>query len=264
MYLFFDTETTGLPTRYNARPSDVRAWPRMVQLAWVLADEQGNELAAHCHTIRPDGFAIPADAVRVHGITTEIARLHGIDVRQALEELEADLPKAQLLIAHNIEFDNGVVGAEFFRAGRAANPLDGLQHFCTMRTTADLCRIPGGYSGYKWPRLEELHQTLFHQGLKAGHQALADARACARCYFELLKRASAGNEAPVPDEEEDDQEDVEELFDEIDGLAEDRDWFDPEFVESVREQYEERGFVTDGQREALERIRDMLERTLRP
>ena len=274
LYLFLDTETTGLPARYNAPASDVRSWPRMVQVAWVLADAQGNELASHCHIIRPDGFVIPADAVRVHGITTEIARLHGVDVHLALDEISADLPSASLLIGHNIDFDYGVVGAEFFRAGRTRNPLDGLQRYCTMKTTADLCRIPGSGYGFKWPKLDELHYTLFRKELRAGHEALADARACMRCYFELLRRASAEHQAVELDGdgpassladplEEDQDDEAGQLFDDIYAMAEDQDWFDTEFVDSVYDQYEETGRVTERQRLALERIRDMLEERAR-
>lgn len=265
MYLFLDTETTGLPTRYNAPVSDVRAWPRMVQVAWVLADSQGRELAAHCHIIRPDGFAIPADAVRVHGITTEIARLHGVDVHRALDELTLDLPSASLLIGHNLEFDYGVVGAEYFRAGSTRNPLDGLQRYCTMKTTAGFCRIPGGYGGYKWPSLDELHQTLFHKRLQAGHDALADARACARCYFALLNRTPPAEKAERVeyDDQEDGDDTVGDLLEEIYDLAEDQRWFDTEFVDSVSEQYEERGSISDAQLAALEKIRIKLERRAR-
>ena len=42
MYLVFDTETTGLPKNFNAPLSDSDNWPRMVQIAWQLHDEDGN------------------------------------------------------------------------------------------------------------------------------------------------------------------------------------------------------------------------------
>jgi len=38
MYLFFDTETTGLPRNYKAPATDLANWPRLVQIAWLLAD----------------------------------------------------------------------------------------------------------------------------------------------------------------------------------------------------------------------------------
>ena len=44
MYLIFDTETTGLPKRWDAPITDVNNWPRCVQIAWQLHDEMGNSL----------------------------------------------------------------------------------------------------------------------------------------------------------------------------------------------------------------------------
>ena len=36
---FFDTETTGLPINLNAPVSYLNNWPRLVQLAWQVYDE---------------------------------------------------------------------------------------------------------------------------------------------------------------------------------------------------------------------------------
>ena len=41
MFLVFDTETTGLPKRWNAPIDDLDNWPRCVQLAWQLHDANG-------------------------------------------------------------------------------------------------------------------------------------------------------------------------------------------------------------------------------
>ena len=35
-YLFFDTETTGLPRNWSAPVSDLNNWPRLVQIAWIF------------------------------------------------------------------------------------------------------------------------------------------------------------------------------------------------------------------------------------
>ena len=43
-YLFFDTETTGVPQNYKAPSSDTDNWPRMVQLAWIVTDDEGSRL----------------------------------------------------------------------------------------------------------------------------------------------------------------------------------------------------------------------------
>jgi DNA polymerase III subunit epsilon len=186
MYLFLDTETTGIPRRYDAPPSDLRNWPRMVQVAWAIFDPQGNAVAEHEHVIRPDGFTIPPDVVRVHGITTEKALAKGVALATALRELAGDLERAEVAVAHNFSFDEGILGAEFIRAG-IKHRLHDVPHICTMVSTADFCGIPGR-RGCKWPTLGELYFTLFGRWLSHAHFAPDDVRACAKCFFELRKR----------------------------------------------------------------------------
>jgi DNA polymerase III epsilon subunit-like protein len=48
-------------------------------------------------------------------------------------------------------------------------------------------KLPGKYGRYKWPKLAELHQVLFGEPFEGAHGALADARACMRCYFRLTE-----------------------------------------------------------------------------
>ena len=185
MYLFFDTETTGVPRNYKAPASDFGNWPRLVQLAWVLADDEAREIASAQHIIRPDGFTIPQDATRIHGITTDMARLNGVDLETVLTAITSDIARASVLIAHNVSFDEKILGAEFLRAGRP-NILDTKARRCTMQESTSYCRLPGPY-GFKWPTLAELHTVLFGTPVEGAHQALLDVRACARCYFELKR-----------------------------------------------------------------------------
>lgn len=186
--LFFDTETTGLPRRWDlplaARTLD--NWPRMVQLAWLLCDEAGNELAQACRIIRPDGFAIPSDAARVHGITTERALAEGIPLAEALDEILPRIEQAAVVVAHNISFDEKILGAECLRLGRP-HPLAGKKTRCTMKEATDFCALPG-YYGYKYPNLTELHRKLFQKAFADAHDALADVRACKAAFYELRAR----------------------------------------------------------------------------
>jgi DNA polymerase-3 subunit alpha len=71
MYLIFDTETTGLPKRWDA-PIDTDNWPRCIQIAWQLHDD-GETHRTQDYLVKPDGFNIPYDAERIHGISTELA-----------------------------------------------------------------------------------------------------------------------------------------------------------------------------------------------
>ncbi|MCX6546155.1 MAG: 3'-5' exonuclease [Acidobacteria bacterium] len=186
MYLFFDTETTGLPRNYRAPASDLSNWPRLVQLAWLLTDDDANAIASAEHIVKPDGFTIPPDASRIHGITTEIAMDRGVDLRSVLAALTPDVEKASTLVAHNMQFDEKILGAEFLRAGYP-NHVESRKRLCTMVGATEYCRLPGPY-GYKWPTLQELYVTLFNEPFTDAHRALVDVRVCAKCYFELKRR----------------------------------------------------------------------------
>jgi DNA polymerase-3 subunit epsilon len=183
MYLFFDTETTGRPRNYKAPVTDVSNWPRVVQLAFMVTDPTGAPLSAEQFLIRPDGFSIPQDATRVHGITTERAMTDGIPVVTALNAFLAAIGSAETLVAHNISFDENVLGAEFLRAG-LPNPLPKKKRCCTMISATAFCGIPGPY-GPKWPSLSELHVKLFQREFQSSHSASGDVQACADCFFAL-------------------------------------------------------------------------------
>lgn len=185
MYLFFDTETTGIPKNYKAPASDARNWPRLVQIAWLVVDQNGNEHKSVERIIKPDGFSIPAEAARIHGLTNDIARQKGVELKLTLEQITTDFAQAKILIAHNMAFDEKILGAELLRMG-FANQVEGMQRKCTMLASVDLCAIPGNY-GNKWPKLQELHKKLFNAEFAGAHSALADVRACAKCYFELKR-----------------------------------------------------------------------------
>ena len=180
---FFDTETTGLPRSWNAPLRDLDNWPRMVQLAWLLCDDAGNEIASASRIVRPQGYVIPADAARVHGITTERALAEGLPLADVLDEALPQLEKAAVAIAHNISFDEKILGAEFLRLERPTPFLKKPLH-CTMKESTQFCALPGLY-GFKYPNLTELHRKLFKKAFDDAHNALADVRACKAAYYEL-------------------------------------------------------------------------------
>ena len=90
------------------------------------------------------------------------------------------------LVAHNLAFDLGVVGAELVRLNKRLRFLD-LPGLCTMETTTEVCCLPRwGSAGFKWPTLVELHVHLFGRSYDRPHDAVGDLEACARCFFKLL------------------------------------------------------------------------------
>ena len=188
MYLIFDTETTGLPKRWDAPFTDTDNWPRCIQIAWQLHDDMGNCIEHQDYLVQPEGFNIPYDAEKIHGISTELAQEQGVSLSEVLEKFNAALLKTKFVVGQNVKFDLNIMGAEFVREGMA-NQLQELPVLdtCTEHT-ASLCQITGGrYGKFKLPTLTELHQFLFNKPFSEAHNATADVEATTRCFFELLR-----------------------------------------------------------------------------
>ena len=184
-FLFFDTETNGLPLKYKAPASDLDNWPRIVSIGWIVYDGHGKELKAIEYIAKPDGWAIPTQASDVHGITDAVAEKEGIPIAVILNEFSKDVQECQTLVAHNMSFDEKIVGAEFIRAGIEDTTLT-KSKVCTMLSTVDFCDLPGKF-GKKWPTLTELHTKLFGVGFEDAHSAIADIQATGECYWELRR-----------------------------------------------------------------------------
>jgi len=224
MYLIFDTETTGLPKNFKAPITDTDNWPRCIQIAWQLHDEMGQVVSSDNFMMQPDGFNIPYDSEKIHGISTELAKERGIPLVEGLEKFNVVLAATTFIVGQNLKFDVNIMGAEFYRANMTPNfealryheldlesfnftskknrnnqwSLDDLNDDdinklgildTATEATAKLLKLEGGRGGkYKLPTLTELHQYLFGVPFGEAHNATADVEATTRCFFELLRK----------------------------------------------------------------------------
>ena len=189
MYLIFDTETTGLPKRWDAPITDSDNWPRCIQIAWQLHDDFGQLIEHQDFLIKPEGFNIPYDAERIHGISTELAEAQGATLTEVLAKFNIALSKTKFIVGQNLGFDINIMGAEFHRA-RVHSQMSSMKILDTCtEVTANLLKLPGGRGGrFKLPTLTELHQYLFNKPFSEAHNATADVEATTRCFFELIRR----------------------------------------------------------------------------
>jgi len=193
--LVIDTETTGLPADMNAPYTDTDNWPHMLSIAWVMYTAEGEQIRRQSFYIGPRP-GVTNRAIHINGITDEkLAEGSAADI--VLIELAMEMNSADMIIAHNVEFDRNVIGAEFVRAGLS---MPKRKWFCTKEDIGNLLNLPPSEAQrkyrpeveYKQPRLDELYQFLFGKpvpGRETHHGAEQDAAACAACYWELKKRS---------------------------------------------------------------------------
>lgn len=186
MKLFvFDTETTG----FVEREWPIEVQPYIVQFSGILLEFQPDKSLTELERIdayvKPP-ISIPFWASQVHGIYDKDVA----DKPPVVEQIDSFLSflnSADIVVGHNIEYDESVVNYELQRLGRRGdyNPQKTL---CTMRTSVDFCAIPGRGIGYKFPKLNELHKKLFWEYFEWSHSAIYDVEATVRILEKLLQK----------------------------------------------------------------------------
>jgi len=143
MYVFLDTETTGL------HPGQI------AQLSYIVTDEDLNIEKVFNQYYSVEHMS--RGAARVHGLTKELLEKlsNGLIFDDTVDEVREDLEDSTI-IGHNISFDIRFLKAEFERLGPEYSPKD---KFCTMFHFTNICKIPGA-KRYKRPKLVELMEFL--------------------------------------------------------------------------------------------------------
>ncbi len=182
MYLFVKTETSGLIPKW-AQVTDLDNLPRMVQIAWILTDDDGNKIVTQDHIIKPENYKIPFNASMIHGVTTERAMYEGSDLSDVLHSLNELIDEADYVVAHNMNFHEKIIGAEFLRSNIETEFFN-KKKICTMTSSIRLCQIPGAID-YRYPKLSELYYHLFNRVYNVVNDAMTDLLAITKCFHKM-------------------------------------------------------------------------------
>lgn len=181
----FDTETTGF---INKKETDLTKQPKIIQFAgilWVLQNAEFHEEKRVDILINP-GVPIPFWSSQVHHI-------YDIDVKDApkienvIDEIINIINNADIIIGHNIEYDESMIKLELKRLDRE-HEYNPKQVICTMKSSVDFCAIQGNWARFKYPKLWELHKKLFWEYFSWAHDALIDVEATLKSFIELTKQ----------------------------------------------------------------------------
>ena len=188
----FDVETNGIGT---FRPPT----QKVMQLAYG-AWNPGETLQPKRVYIRGAAEVAPK-AFELHGIHPSVCEEKGVDIRDAVREMLAEMRGCTVLTGHNVEFDIGCILNHLQEVG--ANELydemfDAVMNtttVCTMRLGTDICKLPktgaaARFPGFKFPTLGELHTHLFGSLPEINlHDAGADCKVTAKCFDAIFPEA---------------------------------------------------------------------------
>lgn len=189
MFMFYDTETTGLPV-WN-EPSEGENQPHLVQLAAIFLGADGRVEREIDVIIKPDGWIIPDEVAEIHGITTERALAEGIPEAEALAMLMEGWSPDVTRVGHNQSFDERIIriAIKRYMDDEAAEAWKGGKKDCTGMLSKPICEmLPKNRWGFKMPKLSEAYEYFTGKPLKNAHSAMADTRACMDVYLAIIER----------------------------------------------------------------------------
>jgi len=195
----FDTETTGAAAKKD--PHD-KGHDKIMQFYGGLYEhdldkdyvvERDGQLFLDIQPVMSCNFLVYTEkephrqAVAVHGISHDRAKLLGVSPDNLAHILEDVIDVADRLVCHNVTFDTRMVKHLFASEGLDPDFIDEQETFCTMEYLKPIMRMtPKVYGDWKNPKLIEAHQYIFNRGFDGAHDANADASACAAIYFAIL------------------------------------------------------------------------------
>ena len=172
--IIFDTETTGLDCRLD----------RVIEIGAVELVNRFPTGRVFHEYIFPEGRAIDAEALAVHGITME--SLHGKPRFAQVADGFLEFIDGARLVAHNAGFDMGFINAELERLGHPA--VDPLRVVDTLALAKR--RHPMGPNS-----LDALCRRYgIDNSMRTSHNALLDVQLLAQVYLELMGGKQPGFE----------------------------------------------------------------------
>ena len=185
----FDTETTGLPKHRRAK---INLQPRIIEFGALLIDEDGNEHEEMNVLLDPEQEIEPI-ITKITGITQD--QLDGqAKFIEVLPRIMLMAAKADIIIAHNLPFDESLLQFELQRCGQDKFPWPRIK-LCTVQENRD--------AWGKRPKLTELYERVIGKPLAQTHRAIDDCRALAEIvikenYIELIASTARANGVLIP------------------------------------------------------------------
>lgn len=200
LVLAYDTETTGI-----IRGSDYTnpANPFLASIAMLLFDSDTNKIVSSFNAVvKPNDWTMPEEAGRVNGLTNEYLNAFGIPAEIIIPTIMAFATKADLLVAHNVEFDTKIIATALYRhllnevqpdtieknQEEMVAPVNfwlSLPTYCTMKESKTIVGATNKKGALKHPKLTEAYEFFFDKPLNRAHSANADAVAVLEIYLAL-------------------------------------------------------------------------------
>ena len=176
--LYLDTETNGIG---SFRPPN----QKLIQLAWIYNNIPKTYFINDVVEINPN---VP------HTITVTQCKNEGTNFDVVFAEFYKDFTNASLIVAHNLEFDIGIIKNELKQRNSQMLQMFKLHlkqksFQCTMKDSVSICKLKYSENSknYKFPKLSELYYHFYKtQPTITPHDALNDCYILKMCHQKII------------------------------------------------------------------------------
>jgi DNA polymerase III epsilon subunit-like protein len=180
--IFVDLETDGVGTFRPPRQ-------RIIQVAAIVKheDDSQTEHEWYSNSVEKVSDSHPSPYL------LDICKKQGQPTEDIIREFCALIDSDTLFVAHNVDFDMGVLIHECTirksTLGDCLMKLKKMDVRCTMKRSINLCKLPPFRCGsYKFPKLSELAAHLgIEMSDEKAHNAIYDIEITKKCYDELVE-----------------------------------------------------------------------------
>jgi len=182
--IVIDIETTGFPEKNGYmyyHPSHIEKYEnsRIIEIAYSILDEENNVIRDYSQFIKYDK---PIPNTAVHGITDDMI-INGITFSEFAKIFEKDLKIAEVIVAHNLQFDYSVIVSELFRIARPdlIELITKKALYCTMINSMRYLN-----SG-KFLKLIDVYNHVTGARANQSHRAHEDVSMCVVIFSKIVK-----------------------------------------------------------------------------
>lgn len=195
--LFLDLETTGIiKTPRGIKPEEeypdyketkIYDNARIVSIGWLYMEDFDYDyeigLENICERIiKPNGFIIPEESIKIHGITNEKANNEGKKIKKMLKFMGKIIKECDYIVGYNVYYDINVLLSELHRKKRNKTIKKMLKLkeekkiICIGQISAVKAKPDGWkqYKKYQIPKQTDVYRKCFNRELMKAHNAKSD------------------------------------------------------------------------------------------
>jgi DNA polymerase III epsilon subunit-like protein len=213
----YDLETTGLVKTKWTKPEyqypdykDLTIYDnaRMVSIGWLYKENFNYENVIDIENIneqiiKPEGFDIPLEATKIHGITNDEAKKNGKDVCVSLKIIEEIINDCEYIIGYNIYYDINVLLSELYREkkNKTIQKILKLKYNKKIICVGQISKksFPDKFNkkGYNIPKQIDVYKECYNEDVINAHNAKFDVFAMIKIiywiYFNVINIKQRNN-----------------------------------------------------------------------